>query len=81
MSSTNSADDAAAEPGPAKPPSAVPGIVLLGVTAAMIVIVLIKPDMPSWLRVTVSVISVVLVIVLLGYAFRLFRSATRGPRR
>ena len=77
MSST----DPAGEPGPAKPPSAVPGIVLLGVTAAMIVVVLIKPDMPGWLRVSVSIISVVLVMVLLVYAFRLFRTATRGPRR
>ena len=37
---------------PAKPPSLVPGVVLLVLAGVLIVITLIKPDLPRWLTVT-----------------------------
>ena len=70
------ADPAGARPGSAQP-SLVPGVVMLGVAAVLIVIVLIKPDMPHWLKIVISVLALLVVIALLVYAFRLFRSNGR----
>lgn len=64
-------------PGRAQP-SLVPGIVLLGVAAALIVVVLVKPDMPSWLKTTIAIAAVLVVIALLFYAVRVFRGVSRG---
>ncbi len=61
---------------PAKPPSLVPGVVLL-ILAGLIVITLIKPDLPQWLTITIAVAAIVVVIALLMYAFRVFRDVTR----
>jgi hypothetical protein len=57
----------------------VPGVVLLGVAAILIVVVLVKPDMSPWLKVTIAVLAVLVVLALLIYAFRVFRGVTRGP--
>ncbi len=67
-------------PGPAAPPSVVPGVVLLGGAAVLIVVVLINPHMPGWLRTVIGLAAVVLVVALLVFAVRLFRQTTRGNR-
>ncbi|HEY7816268.1 MAG TPA: hypothetical protein VIC62_23680 [Nakamurella sp.] len=61
----------------AKPPSLVPGVVLLILAGVLIVITLIKPDLPPWLNITIAVAAIVVVIALLIYAFRVFRDVTR----
>jgi hypothetical protein len=58
----------------------VPGTVLLGIAAVLIVIVLVKPDMPGWLRAAIAIVAVLVVIALLVIAFRVFRGATRRGR-
>ena len=63
-----------------KPPSVVPGIVVLGLAAVLIVVVLINPGMPQWLRVSIAIVSVLMVVLLLGYAVRLFLTTSRGRR-
>jgi len=63
-------------------PSLVPGVVMLGLAAVLIVVVLLKPAMPSWVRTTIALLAVVVVMVLLGYAFVVFRSTSgRGSGR
>ncbi len=64
-------------PGRAQP-SLVPGVVLLGIAAVLIVVVLVKPDMPSWLKVTIAIAAVLVVVALLFYAIRVFRGVSRG---
>ena len=44
-------------------------------------VVLVKPDMPSWLRTTIAILAVVVVIGLLAYAFVVFRETTGGGSR
>ena len=61
----------------AKPPSLVPGVVLLVLAGVLIVITLIKPDLPRWLTITIAVAAIIVVIALLIYAFRVFRDVTR----
>jgi len=65
---------------PVDPPSLVPGTVLLAVAALLIVLVLVKPDMPGWLRVAIAVLAVLVVVALLVIAFRVFRGTTRRIR-
>ena len=65
----------------AKQPSMVPGLVLLVMAAVLIVVVLAKPDMPGWLRTTIAIVAVVVVVALLAYAFVVFRATTRGGSR
>lgn len=60
-----------------KPPSLVPGVVLLILAGVLIVITLIKPDLPTWLNITIAVTAIIVVIALLIYAFRVFRDVTR----
>ena len=62
---------------PPKPPSLVPGVVLLVLAAVLIVITLLKPDFPRWLTVTIAVFAVIVVIALLLYAFKAFRDVTK----
>ena len=64
-----------------KQPSLVPGAVLLVLAGVLIVVVLVKPDMPDWLRTSIAVLAVVVVIGLLAYAFVVFRETTRGGSR
>lgn len=64
-------------PSPAKPPSLVPGVVLLVLAGVLIVVTLVKPDLPRWLTVSIAVAAVLVVIALLIYAFRVFRDVTR----
>ena len=65
------------EPPRPKPPSLLPGVVLLVVAGALIVITLIKPDLPRWLTVSIAVAAILVVVALLIYAFRVFRDVTR----
>lgn len=60
-----------------KPPSLVPGVVLLVLAGVLIVVTLLKPDFPRWLTVTIAVLAVVVVIALLLYAFKAFRDVTK----
>jgi protein-S-isoprenylcysteine O-methyltransferase Ste14 len=64
-----------------KQPSLAPGAALLVLAGVLIVIVLVKPDMPDWLRTTIAILAVVVVIGLLAYAFVVFRETTRGGSR
>jgi hypothetical protein len=64
-----------------KQPSLAPGAALLVLAGVLIVVVLIKPDMPDWLRTTIAIMAVVVVIGLLAYAFVVFRETTRGGSR
>lgn len=66
--------------GAKRQPSLVPGTVLLGIAAALIALVLVKPDMPSWLRTVIAVAAVVVVVALLAIAFMVFRGTTRRNR-
>jgi uncharacterized membrane protein len=61
----------------AKQPSLVPGVVLLLLAGVLIVVTLLKPDLPQWLTVTIAVLAIVVVIALLMYAFKVFRDVTR----
>ncbi len=68
-------------PARSKPPPLAPGAVLLVLAGVLIVVVLVKPDMPDWLRTTIAILAVVVVIGLLAYAFVVFRETTRGGSR
>ena len=63
-----------------RPPSLWVGMTLLGLAGVLIVIVLINPAMPGWLRVVVAVLAVLVVVVLIGYAAYLFRAVKKGAR-
>jgi len=62
---------------PSRQPSLIPGVVLLLLAGVLIVITLIKPDLPRWLTVAIAVLAVVVVIALLIYAFKVFRDVTK----
>ncbi len=62
---------------PAKQPSLVPGVVLLVLAGVLIVVTLLKPDLPQWLTVTIAGLAIVVVVALLVYAFKVFRDVTR----
>lgn len=65
-------------PSSPKQPSLVPGTVLLIVAAALIVVVLVSPDsMPHWLRVTIAIVAICVVVALLAYTVVVFRGTTR----
>ncbi len=68
-------------PGDAKPPSVVPAAILLGLAAVLIVVVLIKPAMPGWLKATIAILALLVVVALLIYAAMLFRDNVRRTRR
>jgi len=63
--------------GPAKPPSLVPGMLLLALATVLIVVTLLKPDFPRWLTVTIAGLAIVVVIALLLYSFKVFRDLTK----
>jgi uncharacterized membrane protein len=60
-----------------KPPSLVPGVVLLVLAGALIVVTLLKPDFPRWVTVSIAILAVIVVIALLLYAFKAFRDVTK----
>ena len=62
-------------------PSIVPASILLGLAAVLIVVVLVKPSMPSWLKITIALLAIVVVIALLVYAAVLFRTTAKRGRR
>ncbi len=66
---------------PPKQPSVVPAAILLGLAAVLIVVVLIKPTMPQWLKLTIALLAILVVIALLIYAVTLFRDNARRGRR
>ena len=82
MTSPNNPAEPTGPAEPAKPPSLIPGVVLLVLAGALIVITLIKPDLPRWLTVSIAVAAILVVVLLLIYAFRVFRDVTKpgGPR-
>ena len=77
MTSPNTPAEPTGPAEPAKPPSLVPGVVLLVLAAALIVVTLLKPDFPRWLTVTIAALAVIVVIALLIYAFKVFRDVTK----
>jgi hypothetical protein len=64
-----------------KQPSLIPGVVLLGLAAVLIVVVLINPDMSGGLRTGIAIAAVVVVITLLAYAFRMWLTVRRGGQK
>lgn len=62
-------------------PSVVPAAILLGLAAVLIVVVLIKPSMPPWLKITIALLAIVVVIALLVYAAVLFRTTAKRGRQ
>ncbi len=62
-------------------PSAVPAAILLGLAAVLIVVVLIKPAMPQWLKISIALLAVLVVVALLVYAALLFRDNAKRGRR
>ena len=80
-SESPAASDPSGSSARSKQPSLAPGAVLLVLAGVLIVIVLVKPDMPDWLRTTIAILAVVVVIGLLAYAFVVFRETTRGGSR
>ena len=70
-------DDAATGAAPGKQPSLVPGVVLLLLAGVLIVVTLLKPDLPQWLTVSIAALAIVVVIALLLYSFKVFRDITR----
>ncbi len=77
MTSSHTPAEPAGPSEPAKPPSLVPGVVLLVLAGVLIVITLIKPDLPRWLTVSIAVAAILVVVLLLIYAFRVFRDVTK----
>jgi hypothetical protein len=65
----------------AKQPSVVAGMTLLGLAGVLMVVVLINPPMPGWLRVVIVIAALLTVAALLAYALLLFRSTKRGGGR
>jgi hypothetical protein len=65
----------------AKQPSLVAGMTMLGLAGVLMVVVLINPPMPDWLRVVIVVVALVTVGALLVYAMLLFRTTKRGGGR
>jgi len=66
-----------------KPPSLVPGVVLLALAAVLIVVVLVgNPDtMPPALRTGIAIGAVVVIVALLGYAGYVFYATTKRGRK
>ena len=75
------ASDGSAGSDAPKQPSVVPASILLGLAAVLIVVVLIKPHMPSWLKVTIALLALLVVLALLIYAVVLFRDTAKRGRR
>jgi protein-S-isoprenylcysteine O-methyltransferase Ste14 len=75
------ASDGGADSDAPKQASVVPASILLGLAAVLIVVVLIKPQMPSWLKVTIALLALLVVVALLIYAVMLFRDTSRRGRR
>lgn len=68
-------------PGGVKPPSLVPGVVLLAVAAALIIVVLVNPPLPSWGKPAVATVAIAVVVALLGYAVYVFYATTKRGRK
>ncbi len=66
---------------PPKEPSVVPAVILLGLAAVLIVVVLVKPSMSYGLKLTITLVAVVMVVALLVYAVFLFRTLAKRGRR
>lgn len=62
-------------------PSLVPGVVMLALAAVLIVVMMINPEMPGWLRTTIVVAAIALILGLLGYAFFVFSRSVKQGRK
>jgi hypothetical protein len=62
---------------PRRGPSLAPGVVLLVIAAILMVVVLVKPDIPGWATTTIAILAIAVVIALLVYAFAVYVSMTR----
>lgn len=60
-----------------KPPSLIPGVVLMVIAAVLMVVVIVNPEMPGWLRTTIAIAAVVVVVALIGFGIYVARQATR----
>jgi hypothetical protein len=71
------------DPHSPKPPSLVPGVVLLALAAVLIVVVLVgDPDtMPSGLKTAIVIAAVAVIVALLGYAVYVFHVTTKRGRK
>jgi hypothetical protein len=66
-----------------KPPSLVPGVVLLALAAVLIVVVLVgNPDtMPAGLKTGIVIAAIAVIVALLGYAVYVFHATTKRGRK
>jgi peptidoglycan/LPS O-acetylase OafA/YrhL len=78
----SSPDDRLPGSGPAraKQPSPAAGIILLVLAAVLIVVVLVQPAMAPWLKATVAILAVLVVVALLAYSLILMRSTRQIGR-
>ena len=78
---TNGTGPSGSRPTGPPQPSVVPAAILLGLAAVLIIVVLIKPSMPQWLKVAIALLAILVVLALLVYAAILFRNTARRGRR
>ncbi len=73
--------DTGSQPRRTAPPSVTVGMTLLVLAAVLIVVVLVQPTMPGWLKAVIGVLAVAVVVALMFYAFTLWKSTQKAPRR
>lgn len=65
-----------------KQPSLTVGMVLLVLAGVLIVVVLVQPTMAPWLKITIAVLAILVVIALIAFSVLLVRSTKQtGGRR
>lgn len=64
-----------------KQPPLVPGVALLVLAAALMVVLIVNPEMPQAARTTIALVAVAVVIALLGYAVYVFMQSTKRGRK
>jgi hypothetical protein len=66
-----------------KPPSLVPGVVLLALAAVLIVVVLVSnPNtMPGGLKTAIVIAAIAVIVALIGYAVYVFHATTKRGRK
>lgn len=79
-SASTGSDSAAADVRRNGPPAPGLAIGLLVMAAVLIVIVLVEPDFPDWLRTTIAILAVLTVVALLVYSVLVMRMLKRGRR-
>ncbi|MEO5833616.1 MAG: hypothetical protein ABJA16_03630 [Nakamurella sp.] len=61
-------------------PSLVAGMVLLVLAGVLIVVVLVQPEMAPWLKTTIAVVAILVVIALIAFSVVLVRSTKQAGR-